>query len=392
MATRGPGAWRLRALRFFFLAFLCLIGVRLFVLQVVDAAWYQALSQGQHSIYEELVPKRGSIYAKDYGDDTEYAVATNEPRAFVYADPRLILEPINTGLAIAKILQLEGWDTYGNDPLAPMNGGSLDGQETPSIDGGGTGVVPTDTEVLIERLSKVDDPYEPVARDVHQDALDQIIALDIDGIDYVLEEARDYPEENFGGHVLGFLGRDDEARRIGLYGLEGYFDEFLAGRAGSLYSQTDATGRWTGVGARSFTPAVDGGDLLLTIDRTVQYMACAMLREGIEQFDADGGALVILEPSTGRVLAMCGGPDFDPNEYGNVEDVSVYNNPAIFEPYEPGSIFKPVTMAAAIDAGVVTPHTTFEDTGEVKVDDRTIRNSDLKAHGVVTMTEVLDES
>lgn len=379
----------MKTLRFGFLAGIAVIVVRLSVLQVAEASWYRALSEGQHAIYEELVPTRGSIYVKDRGDETEYAVATNEPRAFVYADPRLVLEPINTGKAIAKVLQLEGWDDDQVTSAAGTEGGiPLEA----TTDGETEAIEQTETEILIERLSKLDDPYEPVARDVSQDKLDAILSQNLAGIDYILEDVRTYPENGFGGHVLGFLGHDGDSGRQGLYGIEGYFNDFLAGVTGALYSETDASGRWIGVGARSFTPAVDGGDVLLTIDRTVQYMACGMLRDGVARFQADGGALVIIHPSTGRVLAMCSVPDFDPNDYGNVDDVRVYNNTAIFEAYEPGSIFKPIAMAAAVDIGAVTPNTTFEDTGSVQVDDYTIKNSDQKAHGLVTMTDVLDES
>ncbi|HCC83893.1 TPA: hypothetical protein DEP96_03520 [Candidatus Uhrbacteria bacterium] len=395
-AEKESGSWRIGALRFFFLTLVVVIGVRLFVLQVVDAAWYRTWSKSQHEITEELVPTRGSIYVKDYGDDTEYAVATNESRAEVFANPSLIKEPVNTALAIAKILQLSGWDTYGQPKLVPV-------APAPVVDPV-TGVVtqplaeliieaePTETEKLVARLSKTDDPYEPVARDVRQAQLDDILELKAVGIDYVLKDARTYPEKNFGGQVLGFLGQKDDGSRLGMYGLEGFWNDFLAGRVGSSYAQGDAGGHWTGVGTRKVTPAVDGGNLLLTIDRTVQYIACKMLREGVDRFQADSGALVILEPSTGRIITMCGAPDFDPNDYGNVKNAVDYNNQTIFEPYESGSVFKPLIMAAAVDQGVVGPGTLFNDTGEVKVDDYTIRNSDLKAHGMVTMTDVLDES
>jgi cell division protein FtsI/penicillin-binding protein 2 len=378
----GIGSWRIKALRFFFLLLIVGICVRLFVLQVVEASWYQTWSQSQHEISEELVATRGSVYVQDYGDETEYAVATNESRAVVFANPSLIKEPINTGLAIAKILQLAGWDIYG--VVAPVV--VVDPAEIP------LSVELTETEKLITRLSKIDDPYEPVARDVKQAQLDAILALQAPGIDYVLRDARTYPEKNFGGQMLGFLGQKDDGSRLGMYGLEGFWNDFLAGRTGSSYAQGDAAGNWTGVGARKVMPAVDGGDLLLTIDRTAQYIACKMLREGVDQFQADSGSLVIVEPSTGRILVMCGAPDFDPNNYGNVSNAVDYNNQAIFEPYEPGSVFKPLVMAAAIDIGAVSPNTTFNDSGEVKVDDYTIRNSDLKAHGLVTMTDVLDES
>jgi cell division protein FtsI (penicillin-binding protein 3)/stage V sporulation protein D (sporulation-specific penicillin-binding protein) len=102
--------------------------------------------------------------------------------------------------------------------------------------------------------------------------------------------------------------------------------------------------------------------------------------------------VVIIQPSTGKIIAMCNVPDFDPNDYGNVENISVYNNAAIFDAYEPGSVLKPIVMSAALDAGVVSPTETYEDAGEVKIDEYTIRNSDLKAHGIQTMTEVLEKS
>ncbi len=371
---RGTIGWRMKALRIACATGFCIIALRLFFLQGVQAAWYRTQSESQHAISELLDADRGSIYVKDYGDDTEYTVATNQQRAFIFVDPRKILEPKNNAFAIAKVLQLDGWDKIVAEGDLP---------EVPEV---------TTTDVLIERLSKTDDAWEPVARDVTQDALAQILALKIPGIDYLLQGDREYPEEDFGGQVLGFVGSDDSGAKHGYYGVEGYFDDFLAGRAGTSYAESDATGRWIGVGVRSLTPAVDGGDILLTIDRTVQYMACKMLAEGVSKFQADSGALVIVEPQTGRILAMCGAPDFDPNDYGNVDDGIVYNNNAIFTPYEPGSIFKPITMAAAVDVGALSPNTTFEDTGSVQVDDYTIRNSDLKSHGLVTMTDVLDES
>lgn len=391
LATRGTSGWRLRALRFFFIFMGTVIGVRLFVLQVVEAGYYKAWSENQHAMYEILVPTRGSVYVKDYGDHNEYVVATNEPKASVIANPTKITQPINIGKAIAKILQLEGWDTYDVDAGWTVTAAVTDPND-PTIVLKAASTERNETGKLIDRLSKTDDPWEPVANDVSQDALDQLVALQVDGLDYQLKDSRTYPEEGFGGHVLGFFGQSESAGTRGFYGVEGHFNDFLAGRAGELRAQSDAMGRWIGVGARSFTPAIDGGDLLLTIDRTLQYMACNMLRDGVRDFEADGGALVIIEPSTGRVLAMCGAPDFDPDEYSMVEDGSVYNNPAIFEPYEAGSVMKAFTVAAALDQGLISPSTTFTDEGAVAVDDYTIRNSDLKAHGVVSMTTALDES
>ncbi len=428
----GVNGRRLRALRFgVCIAFGVLWG-KLFLLQIVSAQYYQDIANEKYSLYEQLVPERGRILVHDFDDVTEYEVATNEPRAFVFADPRKITNAADAGKRIAQALGWEGVDAYDRATLIA----SLDAQgksdEAESLRALDECVAPivdetieqvavsepvatveivSDTEVLevseeclvkevavekisdlITRLGKTGDPYEPVAQNVDADALERLLALDIAGIDYVLKDARSYPETGFSGQVLGFIGRNSDDQSVGQYGVEGYFEDFLAGTPGELASQADASGSWIGVGSRAYTPAIDGGSLVLTIDRTVEYTACAMLKAGVERFDADGGSLVIVEPSTGRILAMCGAPDFDPNDFGNVEDIGVYNNQAIFTPYEPGSIFKPFTLAAGLDTGAITPNSTFSDPGFVRVDDRTIHNANDKTYGTIAMTTALEES
>lgn len=413
----APGQWRMKFLRFFFLAFVAAITLRLFNLQVVNAHFYEQLASGQHTFYKELFAQRGSIYVKDWKEDFEYVAATNEPRAFVYADPRKIEDPEAAAFAIGEILgyerpeessetEEEEVEEAPTDILAGVaevedsEGFESVDDEIPDEEPAAEESGPEGNEeekqneitLLIERFSKEEDPYEPVVRGIDEDTLEEILALGIEGIDYVLEDGRSYPEQNLGGHIFGFIGTLEDGSKIGNYGIEGYFNEFLAGENGFLDTQTDISGRWIGVGTRNFQPAKDGGDILLTIDRTVQYIACQKLKEGVEAYQADGGSLVIVEPKSGRVMAMCNAPEFNPNAYNEVEDISVYNNRAIFEAYEPGSVFKPLVMSAALDQGAVTPTTLFHDLGEVQIEEYTIRNSDLKAHGLVTMTEVLKES
>lgn len=412
--------WRLQSIRIFFGLFTFVIIFRLFSLQIVSADFYQTMSEGQHSFYEELFASRGSIYVKDWRGEAEYLAATNEPKAFIFANPRKIEDPAQATKSIARLLGYEivvntASDVSGQTNEIPKTADILDGvfgddvtSETASRADVQTETVvnelaPTDTkneeetgpseyELLLARLSKSDDPYEPVARNIDDDTLQKILALNIPGVDYVLEKTRSYPESKLGGQIFGFVGQNNDGEKEGYYGLEGYFDKFLAGKNGFLNTETDASGRWIGVGKRNFEPATDGGDLLITIDRTIQYIACKKLREGVLHFDADGGSLVIMEPKTGKLLALCNAPDFDPNIYNMVEDIGVYNDDAISTPYEPGSVYKPIVMAAALDVGAVTPNTTYDDTGEVKLEEYTIRNSDLKANGIQTMTEVLEKS
>lgn len=401
-------------MRLFFLAFLGVISFKLFSLQVLGASFYNALADGKHTLYEELVPERGKVLVKDFDDPTEYPVATTTQKGFVYAVPKKVKDPVTLGTNLAKILSLPGLDE-GNqlDLIASLEKADriTDAKDVKKTILEARGVTlpeniddipalfdqelkdnPNAVQALIARLSKKDDPYEPVAHGVSREQLELIEGLHDNALAYDLENARSYPEPDFGGHTLGFLGKDDKGKPKGFYGIEGFFNEFLSGTVGTLYSQISRSGALLGVGGRQFTPAVDGGDVLLTVDRTIQVKACAMLKEAVDLYQAKGGVLVIMEPKTGAIIAMCGYPDFDPANYGKVEDFSDYNNPAIFTPYEPGSIIKPLTMAAALDVGAVTPESSFTDTGSVDVDDVTIKNASDHIFGTVSMIEVLEQS
>ncbi len=388
---------RIRVFRVFMVVIVVVIVLRLFTLQVLQHGFYEALASGQHEIFQELFPKRGSIIVQDYQlDETEYNVASNHLTGFVYADPRRIEKPEETAKQLAWILGIEV-RTCGEEEEG-LEGG--EGQEG-SGDVGVNGIDPLDDEekecpseydIILERLSKSDDPYEPIMRGVEDDKLSMIDESGMEGIYYVREESRHYPEDGLGGHVFGFVGADEEGFMSGRYGIEGHFNEELSGTTGFLRSERDIAGRLIAVGDRSYEPAVDGADVVLTIDRTIQYMACSKLVETVQKHGADGGSVIIMNPADGTIMAMCAYPDYDPAAYNEVESINVFNNPAIFEAYEPGSIFKAITMAAALDSGAVTPATTYKDTGEVKIDVYTIKNSDEQAHGVQTMTEVLEKS
>lgn len=335
------------------------IVMRLFTLQVLSHELYAALASDQHGIFEELFPERGSVYLTDpTSSDGRFPAAVNKDVSLVYAVPRAITDPKGTAEALTETLGLD----------------------------------PEKLDDLVARLSVADDPYEPVARRVSDDLVERLKALDLKGIGFTNEDVRYYPDGRTLSHVIGFVGSNSAGEHVGRYGIEGHWNKELSGTPGFIAAEKDAIGRWIGAGNRTFVPAEDGADITLTIDRTIQYVACEKLDEAVKRHDANGGAIVILRPQTGEVLAMCGSPDFDPNDYSNVDDISVFNNPAIFRPYEPGSIFKAVTMSAAIDADKVVPSTTYDDTGEVKIGPYTIRNSDGKANGVQTMTQVLEKS
>ncbi|MCK4745305.1 penicillin-binding protein 2, partial [Candidatus Parcubacteria bacterium] len=177
----------------------------------------------------------------------------------------------------------------------------------------------------------------------------------------------------------------------GQYGIEGYFNELLKGEQGSLYSEKDARGYLIFSKNSEIISAQDGADILLTINRAVQFKVCEELKKSIEQHSADSGSVIVINPSSGAVIAMCSVPFYDANFY-NKADIDLFNNTIISSQYEPGSIFKAITMAAGLDSGAVNPDTVYNDEGCVKIGVETICNSDLKAHGRQTMANVLEGS
>jgi stage V sporulation protein D (sporulation-specific penicillin-binding protein) len=174
--------------------------------------------------------------------------------------------------------------------------------------------------------------------------------------------------------------------------LERYFEKDLAGQPGELVAEQDTSGALIFGAKNTEQPAVDGSDLILTVDQTIQFQAQSVVKDMVTQNGADSGSIIVANPKTGAILAMANYPDFDPNQFGKVTDPGLFNNQAATGGYEPGSTFKAVTMAAALDAGKITPDTTYTDAGFVKVDNYTIKNAEPGARGIQTMTQALDFS
>jgi len=258
------------------------------------------------------------------------------------------------------------------------------------------------------------------------------------GVVLIPEHWRFYPEGNLASQMIGFMNRDN----IGQYGVEGYLNSDLEGKKGSIISESDPSGRQITVGETEIIEAVDGDSIVLTIDRIVQQKVEEILAARVEEFKADSGQIIVMNPFTGAIVAMANYPSFDPNEYGSslklttltqkeVDEAypttqlfkkdeknkyvfieegdkedseiqkyayenrlgpGVFTNKAISEIYEPGSTFKPIVMAMAIDANEVDPETTYNDYGALSINNFPIENSDFNYHGISTMTEVLEKS
>lgn len=365
--------------------------IRLFQLQVLQHSFYVALASDQHEIYQKLLPERGKIYSQDTrpGNDDLFPIATNKDFYLVYAEPKNIKKAEETADKLIEVLYKDdeflSSDNKYNKSVDEMS------DEESLAEARKIVALANIKEDLVAKFSKEDDPYEPIKSRVSKEMMGQIKELGLPGIQFLKESWRYYPEKNIGSHIIGFLGYSED-EKIGQYGIEGYFNRELTGEQGHLRSERDAAGRWIALTEKEFVPAKDGDDVILTIDHTIQYFACSKLNEHALRHGADAGSIIIMDPSSGAILAMCSYPDFDPNEYFNTEKINTFNNQGIFSQYEPGSIFKPLTMAGAIDQNKIVPSTTYIDEGEIKIGGYTIKNSEDKVYGEQNMIQVLNKS
>jgi len=198
---------------------------------------------------------------------------------------------------------------------------------------------------------------------------------------------RSYPQGEALAHVTGFVSPEYG----GVSGIEEYYDEFLPADGIGLLHDESADLDALPADVRRFLPSASGKDLVLTVDRTIQWIIREELRRGLEEFKAVSGSVIVLDPQSGALLGMVNLPDFDPNRYEQAS-VELFRNPAISAQYEPGSVFKIVTMAAALDSGMIEPTTIFTDTGSYTIGERVVFNSDRNAYGEVTATEALARS
>lgn len=351
---------RLQTIALIFLAVAGLIVARLFVLQVLDHDYYVLFAENTHAIYEKLHAHRGSLFFQDTRTRQEFPAAVNRNYYIVYAVPHDIAPD-----AVAST----------SDKIAGL-----------------LSITSTDRAALFTRLADSKSYYAPLAKKVSSTLATAIDEAKIPGIFTTPQELRFYPEGMLGGNVLGFVGSDENGTYSGRYGLEQYFDKEIAGRGGLISGEKGALGSWISLDKRSVIPAENGADILLTIDRTLQSQACGRLAQGMSDYHAKSGALILMNAKTGAIIALCSLPDFDPNSYSTVTSSAVYNNTAVFTQYEPGSVFKPVGMAAALDLEKVTPNTTFTDPCTRVINGYTIHNALNKCYGLQTMTGVLENS
>lgn len=306
------------------------LAVHFYNLQIQNQAHYSAKAASK-SATPDLI--RGNIYFSDKNGSVVPA-AINKDYPMVVADPEKIArEEVDIKEVAAKLDVL----------LDPATEGEL-----------------------LTKLSGRKNQYRELAKNVSAEVVKEIESLGIPGVYIKPEPRRFYPLGSLASHVLGFVSKD----KVGQYGAEALFDERLSGAE---------------------SPVGVGDNIYLTIDPTVEAQAEKILTDLVTKFRAKSGQVIVMDPKTGDILAMAGTPSFDPNDYGKASIADFLNKP-VQSVYEPGSVFKIVTIAAALDSGSVTPETSYVDSGSVTINGRTIKNWDNKAHGRLTMTEVIEQS
>ena len=287
-----------------------------------------------------LAAARGMIY-----DRQGEALAVNTLEYSIGVSPALVTDPRSSATQIASILGL--------------------------------------SELQVYEMLTSDEVWVPVAQRVPAEVAARIRQLNLREITMESVPRRSYPQGSVAAQLIGFVGGD----LVGYYGVEGYYNSQLTGRVrerrvSNIPFQVELTD-WD---------EDRGGDLILTIDRDVQFIAESELQRAIESSGATAGTILVMNPRNGDILAMASYPSFDPNAYTETDNPNVWNNPAIGMQYEAGSVMKVLTVAAALDLGAITPDFTYNDQGVLREAGIEVRNWDQQAYGTTDVTQILVNS
>jgi cell division protein FtsI/penicillin-binding protein 2 len=328
-----------------------MIGGRLVWWQVVERERLTAMALNQLAQTEEIPAERGEIR-----DINGVLLATSIEVQSVYATPPKVKDPQRAAGLLASVL--------GTDP----------------------------GEMLARLTSK--DPWVWLQRRVDDKVAQRVAALHLPGVGMLPETRRVYPitgvapDTTLGAQLLGFVNVDGE----GQYGVEGAEDPLLAGLPGSVSAQQDVIGRQIADSITQLRPPVDGADLRLTLDAGLQHLLEAAMWSTYEKNFAEGVTGLVMDVNSGAIVAMASFPSFDGNAY-SAADPSLFTNPAVSRQYEPGSVMKAFTIAAALDAGVIDLQTTVLDDNNLRIGRVRIQNADRyrvpQGHGDITAADVL---
>jgi cell division protein FtsI/penicillin-binding protein 2 len=316
---------------------------RLFYLQINRGDYYKAMAQGQQTSLSETQGERGEVSFKN-GE----MLAMTEKEPYLFVSPEEIKDKEKTA-----------------ELLSP--------------------VIDKDKNTLLALMGKEGSFYEIILEKITADKAAEVSDLGLSGVHIGYKTKRYYPQEATGSQLIGFINESGE----GQYGLEEYYNEDLKGK--TTLEKTEKN-PYSFLFNLTEKDSLDGASLGLTVDYNIQFMTEKLLKEGVEKYSAEGGEIIVMDPNTGAIIAMAQYPNFNPNNYKN-EKMEYFQNSCTQKLFEPGSIFKPITMSMAINEKVVTPDTVFDDTlGYKQFGTYKVYNYSNKIWGKITMTEVLQGS
>lgn len=307
------------------------------------------MAASQHYIQLVLPASRGQIIDSDGNP-----LVLNQPAYLVYASPKLIKNIDDFSFLVGKILKIE----------------------------------PKDLADLLKTPGRV---WIPLFHKVELDTVDKLKSLNLAGLGFEKEPKRYYPEASMAAQLIGFVGSDQNGNDQGYFGLEGLYDRELRGQDGSLRMEKDAKGAPILVGETTRIDPENGRNLNLYLDRSIQYFVETRLAEGIQKYGAIDGNVIVLDPKTGGILAMASFPRYDPGNFV-IYPKEDYKNPIVASAFEPGSTFKVLVMAAALNENLIKPDTKVDESGPVKIGEYAIKTWNEQYHGIITMTQVLEYS
>lgn len=325
---------RYRFLRIVLLLVMAAIIVKLFTIQIIEHEEWSAKAAAQQTLQNVLPAKRGEIYMMD-GEEPS-PVVLNATVYTVIVDPMLAdQKEISEKLtAIMGDKQIAKWD-----------------------------------DVFANRARR----YYIVGKNVERSAAEKIAEADFDGVWLQANTRRVYPEGTLGSTLLGFVNSDG----VGQYGVEGSLNETLAGKNGLLKTVKDINNVALSIGDDNVKiPAVDGENVVLTIDKSMQRNVEKIIEEQTHVVGFNNISALVMDPNNGKILAMANYPGYDPANFGKVSSAADYINHVMEDPYEPASVCKTFAFATGVDYGVMTPETTFYNTGSTTVDDWPIKNAE----------------
>jgi cell division protein FtsI/penicillin-binding protein 2 len=334
---------RIRLLLLAFAALFALTFARAAWIQVIRAPSFEAMASRQHRQTIEIPAGRGTIF-----DRTGDPLAIGEQALTVYANPQNVVAPKKAAVKAARTLELDADELY------------------PKL---------RDRSKQFVYVDRKADPEKATALE----------SMNVAGLGFYPEERRSYPQGRVASNLLGFAGTDN----FGLDGLERSLDKVLAGRPGYEIVVRDPAGQAIDVvKSRRERP---GKNVVLTLDHQIQANAEQLLSAAVSRYGAKGGTAIVMDPRTGGILAMANAPTFDANRFASVAP-DLRRNRAVTDVYEPGSTFKIVTIAGALEDNVVTPETSFWLQPTIHVADRVIHDSHYRPAQRMTVRQILSES